>query len=138
MCGLAVNYTMLLISRIIIAIVSGTVLGISMTFPNELVSVRNRPKVISWIFSGFSVAAVFGVPFGTFLSQMINWRSTFIFLSVFSFIVLVLLWRSLPNVGAGKKSNLLHQFALFKSQRIQLGMVVLVCSLLEHIRCIRI
>lgn len=128
MCGLAVNYTMLLVSRIIIAIVSGTVLGISMTFPNELVSVRNRPKVISWIFSGFSVAAVFGVPFGTFLSQMINWRSTFIFLSVFSFIVLVLLWRSLPNVEAGKKSNLLHQFALFKSQRIQLGMVVLVCS----------
>ena len=42
MCGLAVNYTMLLISGIIIAIVSGTVIGISMTFPNELVSVRNQ------------------------------------------------------------------------------------------------
>lgn len=128
MCGLAVNYIVLLVSRIIIAIVSGTLIGISMTFPNELVSVHNRPKVISWIFSGFSVAAVFGVPIGTIISQIVNWRITFIFLGLFSIVVLILLWRSLPNVGTGKKSNLLQQFTLFKSPRIQLGMIILICS----------
>lgn len=128
MCGLAVNYTMLLISRIIIAVTSGTLIGISMTFPNELVSARNRPKVISWIFSGFSVAAVFGVPLGTLVSQIMNWRSSFIVLSLFSIVVLFLLWHSLPNVGSGKKSNLFQQFTLLKSPRIQLGMIVLICS----------
>lgn len=128
MCGLAVNYAMLLVSRMLIAIVSGTLIGISMTFPNELVSVRNRPKVISWIYSGFSVAAVFGVPIGTLASQIMNWRATFILLSLFSIIVLVLLWRSLPNVGAGKKSNLFQQFTLFKSPRIQLGMIIVIFS----------
>ena len=128
LCGFAPNYTTLLISRIVIAIVSGTLVAIAMTFPNDLVEAKDRPTVISWIFSGFSIATVFGVPIGTIITQVFDWRTTFFVLSAFSVILLISLWKYLPNVGSGKKSNLVEQFALFKSSRINLGMLIIICG----------
>lgn len=126
LCGLAPDYLVLVIARIITAVISGTILSVSMTFSADVSTPVNQPKVISWIFSGFSIAAVFGVPLGTIISQSINWRATFLILSVVSVIILFMLWHYLPNVGRGQKSNLLHQFGLLKSTRIQLGMLIVV------------
>ena len=58
MC-LASNYYILVLARIITAIISGTILSISMTFASEIATVQYQPKVISWIFAGFSIASVF-------------------------------------------------------------------------------
>ncbi len=126
LCCVATNYTILISARIITAIVSGALLSISMTFSADIASPTNQPKVISWIFSGFSIASVFGVPIGTVVSQMFNWRLTFFFISAISLVVLLMLWHYLPNTGIGKKSNILQQFTLLKSPRIQLGMIMVI------------
>lgn len=127
-CSFAPNYPILIIARVLIAIISGTLLSISMTFSADIASVQNQPKVISWIFSGFSIASVFGVPIGTIITQILDWRSTFIVLSLFSILILLMLWHYLPNVGPGKKSNLFKQFTLFKSLRIRFGMFIVIFS----------
>lgn len=126
LCGLAPDYLVLVIARIITAVISGTILSVSMTFSADVSTPINQPKVISWIFSGFSIAAVFGVPLGTIISQTFNWRSTFLMIAAVSVIILIMLWHYLPNVGRGQKSNLLHQFGLLKSTRIQLGILIVV------------
>ena len=128
LCAFAPNYYILVLARIITAIISGTILSISMTFASEIASVQYQPKVISWIFSGFSIASVFGVPIGTIICQMVNWRMTFLLLSIISIFILFLLWHYLPNVGKGKKSNLISQFALLKSMRINYCMFIVICS----------
>lgn len=58
LCALASNYYILVLARIITAIISGTILSISMTFASEIATVQYQPKVISWIFAGFSIASV--------------------------------------------------------------------------------
>lgn len=73
LCALASNYYILALARIITAIISGTILSISMTFASEIATVQYQPKVISWIFAGFSIASVFGVPIGTIICQIFSW-----------------------------------------------------------------
>lgn len=128
LCAVAPNYAVLIAARIITAMISGTILSVSMTFSTEIASPQNQPKVISWIFSGLSVSSIFGVPIGTLICQAFNWRITFVTLSVFSLITLFMLWHYLPNVGKGAKNNLMSQFSLFKSVRIQYGMVMVICG----------
>lgn len=79
-------------------------------------------------FSGFSVSSIFGVPIGTLICQAFDWRITFAVLSVFSLIILLMLRHYLPNVGKGARNNLMSQFALFKSVRIQFGMMMVICG----------
>ena len=37
--------------------VSGTLISVAMTFANDITSPKNRPAIIAWIYSGFSIAA---------------------------------------------------------------------------------
>lgn len=128
LCALASNYYILVLARIITAIISGTILSISMTFASEIATVQYQPKVISWIFAGFSIASVFGVPIGTIICQIFSWQMTFILLSVVSICILLMLWHYLPNVGSGQKTNLCNQFILLKSMRINYGMLIVICG----------
>ena len=99
-----------------------------MTFASEIATVQYQPKVISWIFAGFSIASVFGVPIGTIICQIFSWQMTFILLSVVSICILLMLWHYLPNVGSGQKTNLCNQFILLKSMRINYGMLIVICG----------
>lgn len=126
LCAIASNYYILVLARIFTAIISGVVLSISMTFVTHIASASYQAKVISWVFSGFSIASVFGVPIGTLISQLMNWRMTFFVLVIFSILILLLLWYYLPNIGKGKESNIYAQFSLLKNMRINYGMLIVI------------
>ena len=55
LCALAPNYPVLLIARLLIASVSGTLVAISMTFAPDVTTDKYRTKFIAWVFSGFSI-----------------------------------------------------------------------------------
>lgn len=120
------SYIFLMLSRMLIAVVSGTILAISMTFSAEVAKPNMQPKIISWIYSGFSIAGVFGVPAGTFITHILGWRAACYLLSFLSVIVLIMLCYYLPNTGPGKKSNIFKQLTLLKSTSIQLGIWIVI------------
>ena len=56
-CAIAVNYMVFLVFRILTAVVSGTVVSISMTYAEDVASIPEHiPGVIAGVFPGFSVA----------------------------------------------------------------------------------
>lgn len=124
----ATTYEVLLLSRFLVAGVSGSLISIAMTFANDIASPKNRPAVIAWIFSGFSIASVFGVPAGTMLSFFWGWRLSFVCICVVSLLVLFLLISCLPRVVDAAEQKIIHQFALFSDSRILLGILMVVCS----------
>ena len=65
LCAFAPNYSVLVVARILIALVSGTLVAIAMTYAPDVTAERYRTKFIAWVFSGFSIASVVGVPVGT-------------------------------------------------------------------------
>ncbi|WP_232310847.1 MFS transporter [Pediococcus parvulus] len=75
--AIASNFNVLLMSRIITALSSGPLMSTAVTFAAAIAPQRKRAWLISWVFSGFSIASVFGVPLGTWISDNLNWRLTF-------------------------------------------------------------
>lgn len=126
----APNYAVLVISRIIVAIVSGALVSLSLTFATVIAPIQKRAWLVSWIFSGFSVASVFGIPLGTWISTTFGWRITFITITIFSLLTIFLIIKTLPhNLVQQKQGNILQQFIIFKDPRIYLGVVLQTCSL---------
>ena len=74
LCAFAPNYGVLVVARILIALVSGTLVAIAMTYVPDVTAERYRTKFIAWVFSGFSIASVVGVPVGTWVANTFGWR----------------------------------------------------------------
>lgn len=121
LCAFAPNYPVLLIARLLIASVSGTLVAISMTFAPDVTTDKYRTKFIAWVFSGFSIASVVGVPVGTWVANTFGWRVTFALVSVLTAVLMASMAVSLPRNSHPAKIGFLRQFRLFFDRRIQLG-----------------
>ena len=121
LCSLAFNYNFLMIIRIFLAIISGALISVSISFTPYIASKEKRAMVVAWIYSGFSIASIFGVPIGTTISYRFGWRASFIFISVFSIFMLIIMFLALPKNTVQYKIKLLHQFVIFKDIRFILS-----------------
>ena len=123
LCAFAPNYGVLVIARILIALVSGTLVDIAMTYAPDVTTERYRTKFIAWVFSGFSIASVVGVPVGTWVANVFGWRWAFHLVNVLTVELIVLMVIVLPRNSHIVKIGFLPQFRLFFDRRIQLGVL---------------
>lgn len=122
------DYVSIAVSRIVTAAVSGSLLGVGLTFVMDLVTPRFRPKAVAWVYAGFSISSVIGIPLGTALSHSFGWRSVFILILILGVIGTVIAARLLPRLpaaesGGSGKGGVLD---LLKDPRILLGTLVTV------------
>ncbi|TPF78314.1 MULTISPECIES: MFS transporter [unclassified Bifidobacterium] len=128
LCAFAPNYPVLLAARLLIASVSGTLVAIAMTFAPDVTQEHYRTKFIAWVFSGFSIASVVGVPIGTYIANTFGWRVTFYLISALTVALMVLMFTVLPRNSHIVKVGFLSQFRLFFDRRIHLGVLIVVCG----------
>lgn len=123
LCAFASNYGVLVVARILIALVSGTLVAIAMTYAPDVTIEQYRTKFIAWVFSGFSIASVVGVPVGTWVANTFGWRWAFHLVNVLTVALIVLMVMVLPRNSHIVKIGFLPQFRLFFDRRIQLGVL---------------
>lgn len=123
LCAFAPNYAVLVVARIMIALVSGTLVAVAMTYAPDVTTDRFRTKFIAWVFSGFSIASVVGVPVGTWVANTFGWRWAFHMINVLTIMLIVGMVVSLPRNSHIVKIGFLPQFRLFFDRRIQLGVL---------------
>ena len=128
LCAFAPNYAVLVVARIMIALVSGTLVAVAMTYAPDVTTDRFRTKFIAWVFSGFSIASVVGVPVGTWVANTFGWRWAFHMINVLTIILIVGMVVALPRNSHIVKIGFLPQFRLFFDRRIQLGVLDVVCG----------
>ena len=126
LCAFASNYGVLVVARILIALVSGTLVAIAMTYAPDVTTEQYRTKFIAWVFSGFSIASVVGVPVGTWVANTFGWRWAFHLVNVLTVALIVLMVMVLPRNSRIVKIGFLPQFRLFFDRRIQLGVLAVV------------
>ena len=126
LCAFASNYGVLVVARILIALVSGTLVAIAMTYAPDVTTEQYRTKFIAWVFSGFSIASVVGVPVGTWVANTFGWRWAFHLVNVLTVVLIVLMVMVLPRNSRIVKIGFLPQFRLFFDRRIQLGVLAVV------------
>lgn len=128
LCAFAPNYAVLVVARIMIALVSGTLVAVAMTYAPDVTTDRFRTKFIAWVFSGFSIASVVGVPVGTWVANTFGWRWAFHMINVLTIMLIVGMVVALPRNSHIVKIGFLPQFHLFFDRRIQLGVLDVVCG----------
>lgn len=126
LCAFAPNYAVLVVARIMIALVSGTLVAVAMTYAPDVTTDRFRTKFIAWVFSGFSIASVVGVPVGTWVANTFGWRWAFHIINVLTIMLIVGMVVALPRNSHIVKIGFLPQFRLFFDRRIQLGVLTVV------------
>lgn len=128
LCAFAPNYAVLVVARIMIALVSGTLVAVAMTYAPDVTTDRFRTKFIAWVFSGFSIASVVGVPVGTWVANTFGWRWAFHLVNALTVVLIIGMVAVLPRNSHVAKIGFLSQFRLFFDRRIQLGVLDVVCG----------
>lgn len=122
---LAPSYEVLMLARICTAIVSGVTLSTVMTFINDIIPQEQAPRIISFVYAGFSVASVLGTPIGTLLSDAFGIKFAFVAVEAVALLVTVLLLISVPRSGSTDvSSSVREQLVILKDRRIILVLVM--------------
>jgi DHA1 family inner membrane transport protein len=98
----AETYWLLLTARICTALSQAVFWPVVAPTAAGLFEARVRGRVIATVFAGASLAAVLGVPAGTWLGQQAGWRVAFLALSALGLVALLAVISLLPNVRAGE------------------------------------
>ena len=116
------SFSLFAVSRVVTALVSGVAISIALSFAGHIAPLSKRGWLVSWVFAGFSIASVLGVPLGTWISTNLGWRISFLTIILISLVTMALILASLPRDFKQQSSSILGQLALLKDRRIQVGM----------------
>ncbi|MBC2889280.1 MFS transporter [Gordonibacter massiliensis (ex Traore et al. 2017)] len=110
------GYALLLMSRLLPAATSGTLLAIALTYVPEIVDAGKVARVLSFVLAGFSVSSVVGVPIGTALADAFGWKAAYACVLALGLVVSALLLPALP-----RKARAAHETTTLRSQLRLLG-----------------
>lgn len=99
-CVWAPSYEILLSGRIGIALTHALFWAIAPALVVRLAPEGQGAKALSIFATGCVLALVLGIPLGRVIGQLVGWRSIFGLIAVLTFIMMLLLWRGLPNLPA--------------------------------------
>lgn len=124
MAALSSTMAWLLISRIIVGFCIGGIWAIAGGLALRLAQPAAVGLATSIIFAGISAASVFGVPIGVFIDNILGWRALFLMMAVFSFILLVLSFLTIPSLPS-QTSNSIRQFLeAVQNKNILIGLFI--------------
>jgi len=128
LCGLAPNYAVLMIARVVTAFCHGAFFGIGSVVAADLVAPNRRASAIALMFGGLTLANVLGVPFGTALGNALGWRSTFLAIVAIGIIAAIAIAAWLPSNLAMKPSNLKSEMRVLGNRQVLLAMLTSVLA----------
>ncbi len=123
---LASNFISMLFSRVLTATVAGAIISIVLVMASFVAPREKRASLVSWVFAGFSIASVIGIPIGTVISTTFSWHDSFWMISGLTIFVFISLIWLVPKDTPQFKSTLSKQFTLLKDTRVLLGVIFIV------------
>jgi len=91
------SFEMLIFARVLAGLFGGPLTAASLSMLADVIPVARRGTATGKVMGAFSVAMVFGVPFGLELSRRFSWHAPFITLGTMAFICFVFAWKFLPK-----------------------------------------
>ena len=127
--ALATDLNVLLFLRAI------TVAGAAIFTPQAAATVglmvppEKRGAAIGYIFIGWSMASVIGIPLGSLLGEALGSKATFGLMAMLAFVALVVVWRIVPGGLKVQPLALSSWLAVFRNRKLLLVMLVTLCGL---------
>ncbi|MEJ3658367.1 MFS transporter [Actinomycetes bacterium KLBMP 9759] len=127
------NYPLVLTTRLVMGFASGVFWAIGVSMAMRIVPGRHASRAAAVVMSGISVAAVVGIPLGTFLESLTDWRTTFLVWSGLSAVVFLAVALTIPALPSQNAVPVREVFRLpLRNVRLRSVMVVVVLFVLGH------
>lgn len=97
LCAAMPDFRSLMVARVLAVVSPAIFTPQAASCVGLLVLPHQRGRAITFIFLGWSVASVLGMPLSAWIGGTLGWRSAFGFVALLSLISAVWLWRVLPN-----------------------------------------
>jgi predicted MFS family arabinose efflux permease len=80
-CGIATDYVFLLTARIVTGIFGGVIGSVIYAIVTDLFPLQVRGRVMGFLQMAFAGAAVFGLPVGLYLANILGWHAPFLMIA---------------------------------------------------------
>src|ERR1035437_2743353 len=115
-CGLANSYAMLMTARIIAGLFGGLIGAQALSIVGDTFPYEKRGRAMGLLMSGFSAAAIIGVPVALFLTTRYNWQMPFIGIGILGALLFVVSIFAIPNLtGHIKHKSERNVFMVYQS-----------------------
>jgi predicted MFS family arabinose efflux permease len=101
LCGLSNSFALLMMARIFTGLFGGVIGATVLSIVGDVIPFDRRGQAMGIVMAAFSVASVFGVPFGLFIAthSSFGWQAPFLFLALLGSPILYLIYKYLPPIN---------------------------------------
>ncbi len=97
-CAFAPSYPVLLVTRSIAGAFGGVLGALILSIVSDAIPLERRAAGIGFVMAAFSVASVFGVPFGLYIAHLFSWHAPFLFLGSLGVVINGLIFLFIPSL----------------------------------------
>lgn len=115
---IAPDYGLLLVSRFISGLPHGAFFGVGSVIASRLADPGKEAQAVATMYSGLTVANLFGVPLGTYIGHHFSWRYTFLLIVVVGILTMLALKLWMPKMKAAPKNNPWKDFGIFRNVNV--------------------
>ncbi|MFJ7068338.1 MFS transporter [Streptomyces sp. NPDC101115] len=126
------HFAVMVAARVLVGIGMGGVWAVAAGLAVRLVPKRSVGAATSLVFSGIAVASVLGVPAGTYIGELADWRTAFVTVAGLGLVVLVALAVLLPKLPAEQEMRLGGVMRLVGDPRVATGLGVVALLVTGH------
>jgi len=122
----APTFEVLLLSRLFSASMHAPFFGLCMTIGVNISPPHRRTAAIAAVQGGLTIAVMLGVPFGSLLGGMLDWRFVFWLMVVLGALTLIGLIFVTPNMKAMEAPQLKKELSMFKNKNVFMVLAIIV------------
>ncbi|MCI2772074.1 MFS transporter [Staphylococcus warneri] len=123
---LAPNFNVLLLSRLMSAAMHAPFFGVCMSVAAAVAPPAKKPQAIALVQAGLTIAVMIGVPFGSFLGGLANWRVVFGIMIILAVITMLGMIKFTPHVSLSAEANISKELTVFKNPHILIVISIIV------------
>ena len=123
---LAPNFNVLLLSRLMSAAMHAPFFGVCISVAAAVAPPAKKPQAIALVQAGLTIAVMIGVPFGSFLGGLANWRVVFGIMIILAVITMLGMMKFTPHVSLSAEANISKELTVFKNPHILIVIAIIV------------
>jgi len=117
--ALSPSYATLLLSRIVMGVAHGVFFGVGATVATNCVPKSKAGRAVAIMMGGLTVAMVIGVPLGSWIGQLFDWRTPFLIVTGMGAVALIgLIWLAPRKIAHQAPASFLKQLSLLGNRRL--------------------
>jgi predicted MFS family arabinose efflux permease len=136
-CGIADSYETLMASRIVAGLFGGLIGAQALAIVGDAFQYERRGRAMGFLFAGFVLATIAGVPAGLYIATKTNWQVPFIGIGLLGIILLILSSVLIPNLKGHiikhEERNVFRVYqSVWKSRNQQMALLMMMTLMFSH------